>query len=129
MKITQVALKFKLEDVLDVTCDVHKKLLHFFARLPGIEFSDECTNTTREIRRMLNSFLTLARKHGKKSIRVVCEPTGEYDRVLLRTAHRMGFRTSYVNTENVKKYRHIEANDDNKNDTKDPKVISSLPEL
>ena len=65
---------------------------------------------------------------GKAGIKVICEPTGLYDRKLLRTAHRLGMSTSYVNTENVAKYRQIETNDNCKTDTKDPKVIASLAE-
>jgi len=126
MKVTKTTIDFKPAHNLNVSCDVHKKVLYFLARLPGFEYSDTCENRTRDIERKLRQFADIAQEHGKQTIRVVCEPTGEYDRGLLRTAHRLGFMTAYVNTENVKKYRQIETNDDGKTDTKDPRGIGSL---
>jgi transposase len=126
MKVTKTAINFKPDHYLNVSCDVHKKVLYFLAKVPGREYADTCRNRTRDIERKLRQFAEIAREHGKETVRVVCEPTGEYDRVLLRTAHRLGFMTAYVNTENVKRYRQIETNDDGKTDTKDPRVIGSL---
>lgn len=126
MKITTRNIEYKADFFLNVCCDVHKEELYFLARLPGQEFSDTCKNRTKQVERQLERFHKVAIEKGKTTLRIVCEPSGEYDRILMRTAHRMGFHTSYVNTENVVKYRQIETNDTGKTDTKDPKVIASL---
>jgi len=126
MKMTPTALEFKREDVLDVAADVHKKILNLVARLPGMECEDACVNSTRQIEKQLQAFHQMAMEHGKKTLRIVCEPSGEYERKLLRTARRLGFLTAYVNTESVKKFRVIESNDTGKTDHKDPRVINSL---
>ena len=126
MKVTTRNVEFKPDFFMNVCCDVHKEELFFLARLPGEEFSDTCRNRTKQVEKQLKAYYEIAVTKGKKTIRVICEPTGEFDRILLRTAHRMGFHTSYVNTENVARYRQIETNDNGKTDTKDPKVIASL---
>lgn len=125
MKITRTSIEFKPEQFFNVSCDVHKDKLFFFTSEAGLEYEHRCPNRTAQVASTLRAFATEADK-VEKSIRVICEPTGQYDRVLLRTAHRMGFATSYVNTENVKKYRQIETNDTGKTDTKDPRVMDSL---
>ena len=129
MKVTHTPVECNPDDVLNVCCDVHKDTLYFLARLIGAEYSSECKNTSRSVAQKIQEFLDIAVKHGKKYVRVVCEPTGEYDRILLRTSRRLGCRTAYVNTENVSKFRQIETNDDGKTDTKDPHVIASLAEM
>jgi transposase len=126
MKVTTTAVKVNPDHYLNVNCDVHKDELYFLAAVPGTEYTDQCANRTRVVERKLKEFAKIAHEHGKATIRVVCEPTGEYDRVLLRTAHRLGFMTAAVNTENVKRFRQIETNDNGKTDTKDPRVIASL---
>ena len=62
-------------------------------------------------------------------MRVICEPTGQLQNKLLRTARRLGCFTSYVNAESVSKFRMIESNDQNKTDTKDPRVIHTMGKL
>jgi transposase len=128
MKVTTRNVEFKSEKLMNVCSDVHKVELYFFSRLPGEELSDTCRNSNQQIEKQLIKFEKEALDRGFEGIRVVCEPTGLYDRKLLRTAHRMKIRSSYVNTENVAKYRQIETNDNGKTDTKDPKVIASLAE-
>jgi transposase len=126
MKVTRKAVEFKPDFFFNVCCDVHKDELYFFAKEPGTEYETRCQNRTASVTKTLKAFEEEAAKVGKTVVRIVCEPTGQYDRVLLRTAHRLGFATSYVNTESVCKYRLIETNDNGKTDTKDPCVINSL---
>ena len=129
MKISHRTPKFNTTDVFNVCCDVHKDTLYFLARCPGVEYSTTCHNRTRTVQKQLDEYIATAREHGFDIARVVCEPTGEYDRILLRTARRLGCQTTYVNTENVSKFRQIETNDNGKSDTKDPHVIASLAEM
>lgn len=129
MRITRRAEKINLNHVVDVSVDVHKETLYFYFEIGGHEYSDECPNRTTAIEKRLMHYQTIALEHGMKSLRIICEPTGQYQNKLFRTARRLGFLTCYVNAESVAKFRMIETNDMNKTDTKDPRVISSLGKL
>jgi len=129
MKITQTAEKIKGNFAMDVSVDVHKDMLNFFFETKGKEYMDECSNRTSVIQKKLRTYHEVAVEHGMKTLRVICEPTGEYQNKLFRTARKMGFLTSYVNAESVAKFRVVETNDNGKTDTKDPRVIRTLGQL
>ncbi len=129
MRITQTAQKINLHQVLDISVDVHKDILNFFFETDGKEYADECGNRTDVIGRKLKTYHDIATAHGMKSLRIICEPTEQYQNKLFRTARRMGFFTCYVNAESVAKFRVIETNDTGKTDTKDPRVIRTLGKL
>lgn len=126
MRITQTAEKINLQRVMDVSVDVHKDTLNFFFEAGGKEYTDECSNKTPSIIRRLEAYHKIAQEHGMNSLRVICEPTGQYQNKLFRIARSKGFFTSYVNAESVSKFRVIETNDTGKTDTKDPRVIRTL---
>ena len=129
MKITRTAVKINLKKIVDLCVDVHKEILYFFFVIGGKEFSDQCRNHTKTIEKKLASYHKIALEHDRNSLRIICEPTGKYQNKLLQTARRLGFFTSYVNAEAVSKFRMIESNDQNKTDTKDPRVINTLGKL
>jgi len=129
MRITRRAEKINLNHVVDISVDVHKETLYFFFEIGGHEYSDECSNRTSTIEKKLQQYRKIALEHGMKSLRIICEPTGQYQNKLFRTARRLGFLTCYVNAESVAKFRMVESNDMNKTDTKDPRVISTLGKL
>jgi len=129
MKITHAAEKINLNNVVDIAVDVHKDTLCFFFEIDGKEFSDECRNRTTIIEKRLRSYHEIAKEHGRKTLRIICEPTGQYQNSLFRTARRLGFFTCYVNAESVAKFRLVESNDNNKTDKKDPRVIGTLGKL
>jgi transposase len=129
MKITQRAEKINLNRVMDVSIDVHKDLLNFFFEAGGKEYADECGNRTSTIIRRLDSYHAIAREHGMESLRLICEPTGQYHNKLFRTARSKGFFTCFVSAESVSKFRVIETNDTGKTDFKDPRVIRTLGKL
>jgi len=129
MKITRRADKINPNYIVDVSVDVHKETLYFFFVLCGREYSDTCPNRTAALEKRLRHYHAIVSEQGQKSLRILCEPTGQYQNKLMRTARRLGFLTSYVNAESVAKFRQIESNDMNKTDTKDPRVISSLGKL
>ena len=129
MKITKIGEKIKLNQVMDISTDVHKDILNFFFETAGHEYSDECSNRTNVIEKKLKAYHEVAKKHGMKGLRVICEPTGQYQNKLFRAARRMGFLTCYVNAESVSKFRVVETNDNGKTDTKDPRVIRTLGQL
>lgn len=121
-----MAEKINLRKVMDVSVDVHKEILNFFFEASGKEYTDECGNKTPAIIKRLESYHTIARASGFQSLRIICEPTGQYQNKLLRIARGKGFFTSYVNAESVANFRVIETNDTGKTDTKDPRVIRTL---
>jgi len=129
MKVTRTAQKINLNLVMDVPADVHKDMINLFSSEDGKQYTDECRNHTTTIRKKLEKFQEIAWKHGKQSLRIVCEPTGQYHNKLLRTARRMGFFTNLVQGESVNKFRMVESNDTGKTDQKDPRVIHTLAKL
>ena len=129
MRITQKLHEIKSNQVLDVAVDVHKDTLNLFFTLDGKEYRDECPNHTRSIEKRLSKYHGIAQEHGITRFRLICEPTGEYQNKLLRTARRQGHLTCLVNAESVYKFRVVETNDTGKTDTKDPKVIATLGRL
>lgn len=129
MKITQKAQKINLNNLVDISVDVHKDTLCLYFEIDGKEFSDTCSNRTTIIEKRLLSYQKIALEHGRKNLRILCEPTGQYQNKLMRTSRRLGFFTNYVNGESVAKFRIVESNDSNKTDKKDPRVISTLGKL
>ncbi len=129
MKITQTAQKIKVNFAMDVSVDVHKDTLNFFFETKGREYVDECSNRTTVIQKKLKAYHEVAHEHGLKTLRIICEPTGEYQNKMFRIARKMGFLTCFVNAESVSKFRMVETNDNGKTDTKDPKVIRTLGQL
>ena len=129
MRISQTAQKSNKNQAMDISVDVHKDMLNFFFEAGSKEYSDECNNRTTIIMGKLEAYHRIALAQGMKTLRIICEPTGEYHKKLFRTARKMGFLTCFVNAESVAKFRVIETNDNGKTDTKDPRVIRTLGRL
>jgi len=66
MKITQKAHVIYLNNILDVSVDVHKDNLCFFFEIKGTEYSDVCRNRTNVIEKRLHKYAEIAAQHGKK---------------------------------------------------------------
>jgi len=101
MKITHIAKKINLNQVMDISVDVHKDTLNFFFASAGREYTDICSNRTDVIQRRIIKYQNIAKEHGMSNLRIICEPTGQYQNSLLRTARRNGCLTCYVNAESV----------------------------
>ncbi|GEM_PF-723534 len=129
MKIKKKANVIDLNSIVDVSVDVHKDNLCFFFEIDGTQYTDVCKNRTAIIEKKLLQYGNIAKEAKRKGLRVICEPTGQYQNKLMRTARRLGFLTCYVNAESVARFRVIESNDYNKTDKKDPRVISTLGKL
>ncbi len=129
MRITRRAEKINLNQVVDVSVDVHKDVLNFFFVIDGKEYTDDCRNRTDRVEKRLRSYLAIVKKQGRKNLRIICEPTGQYHNILHRTGRRLGCFTCFVNAESVAKFRVVESNDSGKTDTKDPRVIQTLGRL
>jgi len=129
MKISQAAKKVNVNRAMDVSVDVHKDKLNIFFEAGNKEYADECQNRSTVIEGRLGCYRQIAEVNGMNTLRIICEPTGEYHKKLFRMARGMGFETCFVNGESVAKFRVIETNDTGKTDTKDPRVIRTLGRL
>lgn len=129
MKISQTVQKSNQKEAMDISVDVHKDALNFFFEAGNKEYSDACSNRTTIIMGKLEAYHRIAQTQGMTTLRIICEPTGEYHKKLFRTARKMGCLTCLVNAESVAKFRIIETNDTGKTDTKDPRVIRTLGRL
>ena len=94
MKVTRTAEKINLNQVVDVCVDVHGEVLNLFFECGGKAYYDECRNRTKVIEKKLKEYLAIAEKAGQKNLRVICEPTGQYQNTLFRSARRLGCMTN-----------------------------------
>ena len=129
MKSTKISSTAQLDSLLDVCADISKAKLNVYFELGDRAFDDVWPNSTRQIEKKLRQCERLAQEHGLRGLRVVCEPSGGYEKKLLQTARRLGHLTAYVNGEAVAKFRVVETNDNGKTDIKDPHIISTLAKL
>lgn len=82
-----------------------------------------------QIEEQLNELSSYAEEHELEGLCVVCEPTGGYDRELLRLARKQGHRTAYVNTEHSSKMSSVESGDTNKTDPADARAMSLVAQV
>jgi transposase len=132
MKILSKRAKINEENLLVLSFDVSQKKLDCYGEygkdiVNSIE--DTFNNSTRKIENKLKEYDQVAKSVGLKGLHILCEPTGGYERKLLRTARRKGYTTAIVNTESVCKLKVVESNDSGKTDTKDPRIMSMLSKL
>ena len=116
-----------------VAVDVSQKKLNWYTEEPGpggriLERENLLANRTGAIGELLDGLQALADRHGK-TLMVVCEPTGGYERKLLRLARSRGVLTWYVSGEATHKLTILESNDTGKNDPKDARVIYRVASL
>ena len=119
---------------LSVTADVGKGDLFFYTELPVADgavkvVQETIGNRNQPIVAALQRYAQLGQEHGFQHLRLVCEPTGGYERRLLRLARQAGHRTAYLNAESVKKLRVVQSNDATKSDQKDPRTMFLLVKL
>ena len=131
MKITRKGISNYINTKLVIAFDVGKKKLNCYSEIPeqGIIIEDEFCNKTKTIQSKLHKFDGIAREYNLKGIHIICEPTGNYHRILLQTARSFGHTTAFVNAESVNKLKVVESNDSGKTDIKDPRVILMLYKL
>lgn len=134
MKITTTLLTAQTENLLNVSFDVGKDRLYYYSELPGPGNSldtveHNISNRNQSVMKELDRLDELSRSRGYEGLRIICEPTGGFERRLLRIARGRGHRTAYVNGESVHKLQVVQSNDANKTDLKDPKTIFLLAKL
>ena len=115
----------------DVAVDVSKSSLGWYGELPrGPGQSDTrqgtLDNRNEAILAWLEQLAALAVQQGYGGVRIICEPTGGYERRLLRAARQRGCATALVSGEAVSQMQVVESNDTGKSDAKDPRTILLL---
>ena len=83
MKATQVGSTAQLDSLLDVCFDISKATLNVYYELGDQACDDVWPNTTRQIEKRLRHCVGLAQEQGLRGLRVVCEPSGGYEKKLL----------------------------------------------
>jgi len=120
--------------LLRVPFDIGKDHLYAYTEVPLQANAVECIeqtlpNRNQPILKALEQFKALALKHGYQGLCILCEPTGGFERRLLRLARQAGHFTAYLNAESVRHLRVVQSNDTTKSDLKDPKTMFMLASL
>lgn len=115
----------------DVAVDVSKATLSWYGEIATGPDRHEVRqegvdNRNERILEWLHELQALALQHGYAGVRILCEPTGAYERRLLRAARQCGCATALVNGESVHQMQVVENNDTGKSDEKDPRTILLL---
>jgi transposase len=125
--------EFNPQNCQVVAFDVSAATLNWYTEEPGpgsriLERESQIANRTAAISESLKGLSELAARQGK-TLLVVCEPSGGYERKLLRLARAQGALTCYVSGEATHKLTILESNDTSKNDPKDARVIYRIAGL
>ncbi len=130
MKITRCVEEIKTAEWLNMCVDVGKDNLDVYTKYERngerYELRDRFSNRSSEILKHLIGYEELCAELGLAGVRIICEPTGGYERKLLRMARKRNHKTSYVASEATSKAKVIHSNDTGKTDQKDPEVIFTL---
>lgn len=139
MQVIRRIEKIDTTNLMTIAFDVSKDKLNYYSEVEGkitgnnfrdqFCIQDEIPNTPLGIREGLSELNGFAKKHGFNGIHIVCEPTGTYSDLLLKTAHQIGHTTAYVSGESVCKAKVIENHDNSKDDIKDARVIFMLSKM
>lgn len=134
MKLHTKLTAVQTENRLDIAFDVGRDRLYFYGEVPAAGnavdcFEDDFPNRNQAVCTQLEKLATFASERGYEGLQIICEPTGGFERRLLRFARKAGHRTAYVNGESVHKAQVIESNDTNKTDQKDPRTIYLLARM
>ena len=121
-------------NLLKVTFDVGKDGLYAYTELPLQANALNCIeetipNRNQPVLKALEQFKSLAVQNGFTGLCILCEPTGGFERRLLRLARQAGHFTAYLNAESVRKLRVVQSNDPGKSDRKDPRTMFTLAKL
>ena len=63
IKITRITEKINLNQVMDITVDVHKDTLNFFFVADTREYTDVCSNRTDVIQRRIIKYKNIAKEN------------------------------------------------------------------
>lgn len=134
MKVQDLPRRINANEELVVCFDVSKKKLDGYAihtrqGAPDREITVTIERKADQIEEQLSELADYAEREDLGGLCVVCEPTGGYDRELLRLARKQGHRTAYVNTEHSAKMSTVESGDTNKTDPADARALSLVAQV
>jgi len=134
MNVQDLPRKINAADQLVVCFDVSKDRLDGYAihvRRGAVdrEITVSIERKTDQIEEQLQELDDYAERHDLSGLCVVCEPTGGYDKELLRLARQQGHETAYVNTEHTAKMSTVESGDTSKTDRGDARTMSLIAEV
>jgi len=126
MKVSQIKQEVNSKKVLDVAFDVGKDKLNPMFELGPLRYADDCGNRSNPINAKLKEIMRIAREHGYETLRILCEPSGGYEKALLRIAHQLHFHTAYVGGEASSKFRMVVHGDPGKSDERDSQPLLAI---
>jgi hypothetical protein len=116
-----------------VSYDVSKDDLHYYLEVMVNEklYSSEgkIDNKVEPINEHFKELDELKQTYNFENIRIICEPSGGYERKLLKMADAKNYLKSYVSSEATNKGKVIESNDSEKSDPKDTRLIMRIAQL
>lgn len=110
----------------DVSKFKHNFFTKFDKNTKTLVLEDQIGSKISEMKDHFDEVQEFAKANGFQGVIVACEPTGGYEKNLLRVAREKGFFTQYVSGEATAKYKVVESNDNNKSDKKDSRIIYQL---
>ena len=110
----------------DISKYKHNFYTHFTIDSESMESEGEIKSPMKSVISHFEDLVKLKETYNFHGVQIVCEPTGGYEKALLRKAREFGFLTQYVSGEATNKAKVIESNDSGKNDQKDARVIHML---
>jgi transposase len=121
-------------NLLSVTFDVGRDDLYAYTETalqsPAVTCHEEVIpNRNAPVIAALAQFKALASQHGFAGLCILCEPSGGFEKRLLRLARQAGHHTAFLNAESVKKLSVVQSNDASKSDQKDPRTMFLLAKL
>ena len=130
MQIKTLKPEIKSLNYLIVAYDIskykHNFYTHFTIGSESMESEGEIKSPVKTVISHFENLEKLKETYNFHGVLIVCEPTGGYEKSLLRKAREFGFLTQYVSGEASNKAKVIESNDSGKNDKKDARVIHML---
>lgn len=130
MKTTVRKSEGKQLPTLIVSYDVSKFKNDYYSEFESkndiYEIDGIVKNKTDELDKHLDDIEKIKVKHGFLQVKIVCEATGGYEKLLINRARKRNYLVEYVNGEATNKYKVIQSNDAGKNDKKDAQIIHSL---
>lgn len=130
MKTTVRKSEGKQIPTLIVSYDVSKHkndyYSEFLSKDDTYEIDGIVQNKTEKLDKHLDEIEAIKVKYGFLQVKIVCEATGGYEKLLIQRARKRNYLVEYVNGEATSKSKVIESNDAGKNDKKDARIIHSL---
>jgi transposase len=133
MKTNVKTKKINLEKALLVGCDMGKsEVTAYFEDEAGslsLAHNDRFRNTNSSVLSKIEELERIAKLKGYERICILCEPSGGYEKRLMRMARGRGNLAFYVSSEATSAMRVVESNDSEKSDEKDPRIIHFLGKM